>query len=136
LLVGLAAGGGIIWIVRIIGSAVLNKEAMGFGDVTLMAMVGTFLGWQPSLIVFFLAPFAGLVIGVMQWILNRGPEIPYVPFLCVAAMWVVLGWRATWEWAEPIFQLGWIVPGIMLTCMVLMAVMLGVWRFISERFAK
>ena len=39
-LVGLAAGGGLIWIVRIIGSAVLRREAMGFGDVTLMAMIG------------------------------------------------------------------------------------------------
>ena len=39
-LVGMAAGGGLIWAVRIIGAATLHREAMGFGDVTLMAMLG------------------------------------------------------------------------------------------------
>jgi leader peptidase (prepilin peptidase)/N-methyltransferase len=135
-LVGMAAGGGIIWAARIIATFVLNKEAMGFGDVTFMAMVGTFLGWQSSLIVFFLAPFAGLVIGIVQWVLNRGPEIPFVPFLSLAAAWVVIQWWPTWEWAESIFQLGWIVPAIVLVCMALMAVMLGTWRLISQWFAK
>ena len=57
-LVGLAGSGGLIWAVRIIGTAVLKKEAMGFGDVTLMMMIGTFVGWQASLIIFFIAPFA------------------------------------------------------------------------------
>ena len=55
-LVGMAAGGGMIWIVRVIGAATLGREAMGFGDVTLMSMIGAFVGWQGSLIVFFLAP--------------------------------------------------------------------------------
>ncbi|MEN6407968.1 MAG: A24 family peptidase, partial [Thermoguttaceae bacterium] len=64
-LVGAAVGGGLIWAVRIIGKAVLRREAMGFGDVTLMAMIGAFLGWQPCLVVFFLAPFAGLVVGIL-----------------------------------------------------------------------
>ena len=90
-LVGLAAGGGIIWAIRIIGSAALRREAMGFGDVTLMAMIGAFLGWQPCLIVIFLAPFAGLVWGVVSLILRRGPEIPFGPFLCMATLVVIAG---------------------------------------------
>ncbi|MCX7426655.1 MAG: prepilin peptidase, partial [Planctomycetia bacterium] len=57
-LVGMAAAGGLVWAVRIIGSAVLRREAMGFGDVTLMAMIGAFLGWQASILIFFLAPLA------------------------------------------------------------------------------
>ena len=67
-LVGLAAAGGIVWLVRIIGRYALRKEAMGFGDVTLMAMIGSFLGWQACLFVFFLAPFAGLLLGIANWI--------------------------------------------------------------------
>ncbi len=67
-LVGMAAGGGLIWLVRIIGGHALGREAMGFGNVTLMAMIGAFLGWQTCLIVFFLAPLAGLVLGLVQLI--------------------------------------------------------------------
>ena len=65
---------------------------MGFGDVTLMAMIGAFLGWQPCLIIFFLAPFAGLVIGVLRLILFRDREIPYGPFLCLATLVVIVAW--------------------------------------------
>jgi prepilin signal peptidase PulO-like enzyme (type II secretory pathway) len=52
-LVGMAVGGGTIWAVRIVGTHALGQEAMGFGDVTLMAMIGAFTGWQPTLIIFF-----------------------------------------------------------------------------------
>ncbi len=60
-LVGMVGGGAMVWAVRIVGSAALRKEAMGFGDVTLMMMIGAFLGWQPTIFIFFIAPFAGLV---------------------------------------------------------------------------
>ena len=97
-LVGMAASGGLVWAVRVIGTAVLHREAMGFGDVTLMAMIGAFLGWQPCLIIFFLAPFAGLVIGVLRLILFRDREIPYGPFLCLATLVVIVGWAAVWNY--------------------------------------
>ena len=78
-LVGLAASGGIVWAVRLIGTAALRREAMGFGDVTLMMMIGAFLGWQAGLMLFFLAPFAGLVIGLLQFVLRRDDVIPLRP---------------------------------------------------------
>ena len=78
-LVGMAAGGGLVWLVRIIGTAALRREAMGFGDVTLMAMIGAFLGWQPCLLIFFLAPVAGLVVGVLRLILFRDRRNPLRP---------------------------------------------------------
>jgi len=61
-LAGLLVGGGMIWTVRIIGARVLGREAMGFGDVVLMAMIGSFLGWQPTVVVFFLAPICAMVV--------------------------------------------------------------------------
>ena len=52
-LIGMAAGGGLIWVIRLVASAASQQEAMGFGDVTLMAMIGAVFGWQPVLIAFF-----------------------------------------------------------------------------------
>lgn len=129
-LVGMAVGGGIIWSVRIVGTAVLQREAMGFGDVTLMGMIGAFLGWQPCLVIFFLAPFAGLLIGLFSLILHRQSEIPYGPFLCLAAAFLIVRWSAVWQWAEAPFSLGMLVPAIMLVGLILMAGLLGLWRAI------
>lgn len=129
-LVGMAASGGLVWAVRVVGTVVLHREAMGFGDVTLMAMIGAFVGWQAGLIIFFLAPFAGLVIGVLRLILFRDREIPYGPFLCLAALVVIVEWPYLWIQTAPTFFLGWIVPLALVVCLVLMAVMLGTWRMI------
>lgn len=131
-LVGMAAGGGMVWLVRIIGAATLKKEAMGFGDVTLMAMIGAFLGWQTCLIVFFIAPFAGLVVGLFQVIVLRDSRIPYGPFLCLAATLAIVCWAAIWDRTWDIFALGWLVPLFILFCLALMALMLGLWKSIRD----
>ena len=133
-LVGMAVGGGIIWIVRIVGRAVLNQEAMGFGDVTLMSMIGAFLGWQTCLIIFFLAPFAALVVGVVRYFLLRDREIPYGPFLCLATLAVIVYWAPIWDWAYGIFALGWFVPLVMLACLAMIAPLLYLIRAISNIF--
>jgi prepilin signal peptidase PulO-like enzyme (type II secretory pathway) len=131
-LVGLVGSGGIVWAVRIIGTAALKREAMGFGDVTLMMMIGTFLGWQACLITFFLAPLAGLMVGIAQFAMRRDDVIPYGPFLCLGAAAVVVAWAPIWMWAEPLFGLGWLVPGVLSVCLVLLGFMLAVWRMIKE----
>jgi prepilin signal peptidase PulO-like enzyme (type II secretory pathway) len=135
-LVGMAVGGGCIWAVRLIGTLVLRKEAMGFGDVTLMAMIGAFLGWQPCLYVFFIAPFAGLVLGVLQLVLRRGGEIPYGPFLCLATCCVVLCWPMLWEWGLPIFAIGWLVPLMMLICSALLVVLLWLMQLVRKMIGR
>jgi leader peptidase (prepilin peptidase)/N-methyltransferase len=132
-LVGMAFGGGLIWSVRIVGSAALGKEAMGFGDVTLMALIGTFLGWQASLIVFFLAPFVAVVICLAQWLLTRRRDIAFGPYLCGAALVVMLTWSPLWEErAKGVFYLGWLVPGLLAACLTLLGGMLYLWRIIER----
>lgn len=41
----------------------LGRPAMGAGDVTLMAVIGAFLGWQATVIAFLIAPILALVLG-------------------------------------------------------------------------
>jgi prepilin signal peptidase PulO-like enzyme (type II secretory pathway) len=131
-LIGLMASGGIVWAVRLIGTAALRREAMGFGDVTLMMMIGTFLGWQACLITFFLAPFAGLLVGIGQFVSRRDDVIPYGPFLCLAAAAVIVAWAPIWMWAQPLFALGWLVPGVLVVCLALLGIMLAIWRMVKE----
>lgn len=105
-LAGLVVGGGLIWTVRIIGELVLRQEAMGFGDVTLMAMIGSFLGWQPTVVVFFLAPLCALIVVAVTWVFTRDREVPYGPYLSLAALLTVLGFKWIWPAVERMFGLG------------------------------
>jgi leader peptidase (prepilin peptidase) / N-methyltransferase len=130
-LIGLVGSGGIVWAVRLIGSAALGREAMGFGDVTLMMMVGMFLGWQACLIAFFIAPFAALAIGVLQFVSRRDDVIPYGPFLCLGAAAVVVDWARIWTWAAPFFEVGLLVPAVLVICLFLLGVMLAIWSMIK-----
>jgi len=68
----------------------LRKEAMGIGDVYLMAAIGGVLGWEAAVLVFFLAPFFGLVYGVWNLVRRGDHEVPYGPFLALAAGVVML----------------------------------------------
>ena len=133
-LVGLAVGGGMIWIIRLVGSATLQREAMGFGDVTLLAMIGAFIGWQPVMIVFFIAPFVGAVVGILQWIVIRDNVIPYGPFLCLAALCVMIFWAPMWESAGPMFEVPWLVPSAIAICLPVLAGLLYGWRLIKQRY--
>ena len=113
----------------------MQREAMGFGDVTLMEMIGTLVGWQSSLVIFFLAPFAGLVIGLAQIVLRRGNEIPFGPFLCLAAAVLIVRWQAFWLWLEMVLDtLGALVPLFVLFCLPVMGLILLVWRAIGALF--
>lgn len=133
-LVGLAFGGGLIWAVRIVGSSALGKEAMGFGDVTLMAMIGAFLGWQPALMIFFLAPFTAVFIALLQVIITRRNEIAFGPYLCASTLVLILFWSEIWNgWADQIFSLGKFIPAMVGVCLVLMGIMLFGWQMLKQR---
>ncbi|KLU04093.1 Leader peptidase (Prepilin peptidase) [Rhodopirellula islandica] len=91
-LTGLAVGGGIVWIVRLVCGWAIQMEAMGFGDVTLMAMIGALIGWQGSILAFFLSPIAALVIVLVVFVLTRDPRTPFGPYLCLGTLLVVWYW--------------------------------------------
>ncbi|MCA9247508.1 MAG: prepilin peptidase [Planctomycetales bacterium] len=131
-LIGMFGGGAIVWVVRIIGAMTLRREAMGFGDVLLMMMIGAFMGWQACLVIFFLAPFAGLLIGVLQMLARRDQEIPYGPFLCLATLFTLLAWPSVWDRLYRLFAVGWLVPYVLVGCLLAMIVLLMLVRIVKS----
>lgn len=130
---GICFGGGLIWAVRVVGGHALGVEAMGFGDVTLMAMIGAFLGWQTALLIFFVAPLAALGIAAAQRIFSGDQHIAFGPYLCLAAVIVLCTWNGLWnQWARPMFSLGWFIPAVLACCLLLMGGMLGFWRIVRS----
>jgi hypothetical protein len=107
---------------------------MGFGDVTLMAMIGAFLGWQPCLMIFFGAPFVALLVAVIQAISTGRRDIPYGPYLCAVAVLVIVKWPWFWTQFGPLFAFGWLLPMVLAVCIVLMAAMLTIWRICEAAF--
>ncbi len=133
-LVGALFGGGIFWSVRLVAGRVLQREAIGFGDVTLMAMIGTFVGWQPSLIIFFLAPLSGLAIALAQWLVTRRKDIAYGPFLCLSTVILILYWPQFWQRFGYVFYLGWLVPMLFAACLLLLGILLWIWNHLVQAF--
>lgn len=132
-LAGIVVGGGIVWGVRAIGFWALKREAMGFGDVVLMAMIGSFIGWQPVLLVFFLAPVCALVVVVVAWLFWRKREIPYGPYLSIATLLTLLFWRQLWPGTEErIFGMGPLLPFVALFGFGAFAMMLVLTRQIRR----
>ena len=102
-LTGAVGAGGLIVLTREAASRALGKEAMGLGDATLMAMTGSWLGWQVGVIAFFIAAFLGLAHGLLGWLWKRETELAFGPSLCLATVIVLVAWRWMWGWLEPIF---------------------------------
>ena len=89
-LIGAAVGAGATWLSGVLGKVMFRREAMGFGDVKLMALLGGLLGWQQVLLVFFMAPIFGLAVGLIHLLRTRDHHIPYGPFLSLATLVTLL----------------------------------------------
>ncbi len=100
-LIGAVAGGMALWLVAVIGSAVLRKTAMGGGDIKLMALNGLFLGAWPELVmVIAFSALSGAIVGttlIVSGVKSRESPIPYGPFLAGAAVIVLLWGDNLWH---------------------------------------
>ena len=83
---GMAIGAASIYLTGVLGKWAFKREAMGFGDVKLLGMIGGFLGWKAVSLTFILAPILGSIIGAIVALRTRNRVIPYGPFLSLAAL--------------------------------------------------
>jgi len=95
-MIGYLVGGALIWLTRIAGTLGFGREAMGAGDIHLLAAIGAVLGWLDAVLVFFLAPLlalSGIVIASLLRVILPLPRryIPFGPWLAGAAVLVMFG---------------------------------------------
>jgi leader peptidase (prepilin peptidase)/N-methyltransferase len=89
-LLGWLVGGAWIWGARILGTLAFGKEAMGMGDVDILASVGAVAGWIVPTVAFFAAPFFGLLWALYLLTRSNQRELPYGPWLAGASMLILL----------------------------------------------
>lgn len=73
-----------LWMLAIFGSLVFKKEAMGGGDIKLLAAVGTLTGLGGVISTLMISSFAGLVYYGTLMLLKKNPQdktIPFGPFI-------------------------------------------------------
>jgi leader peptidase (prepilin peptidase) / N-methyltransferase len=88
-LISAVAAGGVLFLIGEIAGKILKKEAMGFGDVKLLAMIGAFIGWKLTAICIFFASLSGAVVGITLIGLKKvewQSRIPFGPYIVLGAL--------------------------------------------------
>lgn len=102
-LLGAAIGSGFLWGIGALWEKLRGVEAMGLGDVKMMAMVGAFTGPGGVLVTLLAASIAGAAVGLAM-IPLRGRSLkdtlPFGCFLAPAALAALL-------WSEPALAAYW-----------------------------
>lgn len=128
-LASLALAGLGTWLIRILASMTVGDEALGFGDVTLMFMIGAVFGWQFALLTFVLGPLLALGYAVVNLIVTGQQKLAFGPWLCAAAAICLIGWSEVWNnfAANGIFKIGAVtILAIVAFCLALLPPLLWV----------
>jgi leader peptidase (prepilin peptidase)/N-methyltransferase len=100
-LIGLVAGGGVLFAIAEAYYRFRGIEGLGMGDVKMLSMIGAFLGWKLMLVTLVLSSFAGSVIGVGVIALGRGgmkAALPFGTFLAVGALTAAVAGDVIVDW--------------------------------------
>lgn len=88
-LIGILAGGGVLFMVAFVYERLTAKEGMGFGDVKLLAMIGAWMGWKSLPFVILISSLSGILIGGGALLVagkSYRVKIPFGPFLSIGAL--------------------------------------------------
>ena len=99
-LIGLAAGGGLLFAIAESYYRLRGVEGLGMGDIKMLSMIGAFLGWKLMLVTLVLASFAGSIVGVAMMARGRGTKyaLPFGTFLAVGALVAAVVGDALLDW--------------------------------------
>jgi len=87
------AAGLILFLIAVIFSKIFKQEAMGMGDVKLIAALAAFTGLPSIFWLIFLSSVFGSAVGIVIKIIKREKgftKIAFGPYLCLAAIFYVL----------------------------------------------
>ena len=99
-LIGAVTGAGFLLLVYGTYYLVRKKEGLGMGDVTMMLLIGAYLGWKQAFFTLILASFAGALVGVFVILFRKKDfqfSLPFGTFLAPAAFFSLL-------WGEKILR--------------------------------
>lgn len=89
-LLGALFGGGVLLATARGYRAVTGREGLGGGDVKLLAMIGSFVGWEAVPAILLLSALTGTFCGIVLMVLRRDVSpttpLPFAPFLCLGAL--------------------------------------------------
>ncbi|MCD6131490.1 MAG: prepilin peptidase [Candidatus Hydrothermae bacterium] len=88
ILAGIFGGAFFLFIVRIASSKILKREALGEGDITLIAMIGAYTGIYGVYISILAGSIVGSIVGIIL-LFKKQREIPFGPFLSMGAILAV-----------------------------------------------
>lgn len=100
-LLGVVLGGGVLWAIGETWSRLRGVEAMGFGDVKMLAMIGAFLGWQMVVVTFVISSIVGGLFAAVLLASGRTSwtsALPFGTFLAIGALVASLWGDALLHW--------------------------------------
>ncbi|MDB5336884.1 MAG: pppA [Planctomycetaceae bacterium] len=118
-LMGIAVGAGLGWSILVVGKKLLGRDVLRFGDVMLLATIGSFVGWQPiAIVILFMAPLVTFCATSIKRRLSADERVQYESCLSTSAVLVLLSWRWIWPDLEQCFSMG---PVLMVLALAVMA---------------